>query len=234
MNSTICITLDIDWATERIFQYAMDILTQYDIPITIFATDNCKYLVDLRNNLIDIGIHPNVNKINDIEKVIKELKGIFPATVSLRNHALVHSSRFFNIFDKYKIINISNYLMPFHKNIQPFKLYKDIVEFPIYFMDDLYLSEYKCKDIFNISSLKLGSSGMKVFCFHPIHVYLNTESVARYNSIKKDMNNSGKIDSIINNGIGIRNIFIDLLEYIKKHKLDIKNMQGMRKKYFGE
>ena len=58
--------------------------------------------------------------------------------------------------------------------------------------------------------------GLKVFDFHPIHLYLNTENLVEIWKVKSDLNNKALLDQNINhNNFGVRNFLNSLLENVK-------------------
>ena len=56
---------------------------------------------------------------------------------------------------------------------------------------------------------------MKVFDFHPIHVFLNTESLNRYERARPFFQNPKELIKHRYEGYGTRNRFIELLELAK-------------------
>ena len=50
--------------------------------------------------------------------------------------------------------------------------------------------------------------------FHPIHVFLNTENIIRYENTRQYHQDFSELKKYINDGYGVRNI---LLEIIKKN-----------------
>ena len=91
MNS-ICLTFDIDWAPDEVIENTLELLTEYNLNATIFATHKTDILNNLPEN-IEIGIHPNFSNIIKAEDEIKKLKDIYPQAVSLRSHSKTNSSR---------------------------------------------------------------------------------------------------------------------------------------------
>ena len=63
-----------------------------------------------------------------------------------------------------------------------------------------------------------------IFCFHPIHIYLNIPSLSYYERIKH-LVPSEKIASFRNDKEkGIGDLFIDFLEFLKKKKIKSKTL----------
>ena len=54
-------------------------------------------------------------------------------------------------------------------------------------------------------------NGLKVFAFHPIHVFLNTEDLKRYDASREVHSNSDQLIGHRFNGNGTRTVLTDLL-----------------------
>ena len=70
------------------------------------------------------------------------------------------------------------------------------------------------------NDIPLGSnkkeSNLLVYDFHPIHVFLNTESIERYEETRLLHHKPNELIKHRYNGYGIRNQLIDLIEIIDK------------------
>ena len=217
----IILSLDTDCGNEDVVKNTIDILLgNYINKFTIFATENF-YIFNTLPPTVEIGLHPYISSISEAEEKISSLKNTFPLSVSLRNHTLFNSARLFPIYNRQGIRATSNYLSFLSKNITPIRLPYDINEYPIYFMDDAYIILYNHPDKFSVGSLKLNSPGLKVLTFHPIHIFLNTNDLAQYSKSKNNFNNIRKLKRNINKNKGIKNLFIDTLQYIKKEQMSI-------------
>jgi hypothetical protein len=218
--SSLYLTFDTDWAPDFVLDYCFNLVGQKGIKATIFATGSSPVLTKLNDRLFEVGIHPRFSKSVDVRDEIIRLKKIFPRATSLRSHSLCHSSRFFPIFREMNISSTSNYLASFCKNLEPIIQPFGILEYPIYFMDDAYVLMYGEKDKYQLSSLSLDSAGVKVFAFHPIHVFLNTNSLERYEQQKKHPNFFGRLEELVNKDIGIRDLFVSLIEYVSSRSFE--------------
>lgn len=189
----IFITIDIDWAPDEIILYTINLLEKYNAKATFFITHKTYLLKKIiENPNFDIGIHPNFNFLLDgdyrygksISEVIMYFNRIVPDTLSVRSHALTQSSIILNkIADmgfKYEL----NTYIPFHSGsmLCPYRhCGKDLIRVPHFWEDDaelLYKSNIKLCSLLNYE-------GIKVFDFHPIHIFLNTEDMNRYEKAKK-------------------------------------------------
>jgi hypothetical protein len=215
----IVITLDTDWAPDYILENCFDLLVENGIKATVFATNQSRVLEGLDKNLFEIGLHPKFSDFLDVEEEISRSRSVFPNAVSLRSHSLCHSSRFLPIFSKMGIRITSNYLAFLVQHLKPILQPFGLVEYPIYFMDDAYILMHQGKDKYQLSSLNLDSPGIKVFAFHPIHIFLNTESMNRYEK-SKNHNSHRELRRFVNRGLGVRDLFRGLIEHMSVHSIE--------------
>ncbi|MFC1936381.1 hypothetical protein ACFLYP_01805 [Chloroflexota bacterium] len=216
-TNNIIITVDTDWAANDVLEDVLFLLVEYNIKATIFATNKSKALDALDPQQFEIGLHPNFGDQLNVEETILKLKADFPNATSLRSHTLLHSSRFFPVYKISGILYTSNYLSLGSKHLSPITQPFGIIEVPIFFIDDAYLIMNEEEDKFDLSSIDLKSPGLKVFAFHPIHIFLNTESSARYQESKEYHNDITMLKKIINPGKGTRSLFISLMQYIAEN-----------------
>jgi len=214
----ITITIDIDWAPEECVVDALKLIQEYRISPTIFATDNIK--TDLIAGY-EHGIHPNftgpAQDADDISNTISKCLNDFPDAAGLRAHALVFSTRHhFVVRDKFPEIEyLSNHYIAGQPNLGPYPVESQLPELPIFFMDNLWLEMNGSFDIKRI--LELASRpGLKVFDFHPYHLYINSLNPDHYTEARPDYHNADKLISHRREGTGARSVLIALLEEIKK------------------
>ncbi len=181
----IVLTFDIDWACDDVLVDSIDLVEAAGAPATWFVTHDTPLLKRLRANKdFELGIHPNFNplfdgKLTTAEKIIDELLAIVPEAVSVRSHSMVQSSRLLDLFSKKGLRFECNHFIPEQSKImlKPWKLWNGMVKVPHFWEDDatcIYKAGSPVRDLTQLQ-------GLKVFDFHPIHVFLNTEDLARYN-----------------------------------------------------
>ena len=105
-----------------------------------------------------------------------------------------------------------NLLIPRNSGIE-LKLFKswskNLIRVPYFWEDDTHILY---KDI-NSVDYYLNTPGLKVFDFHPIHIYLNTEDLNRYEKIKSDVKNKSLLDKHINDtSFGSLDFFKEILK----------------------
>ena len=97
------------------------------------------------------------------------------------------------------------------------------MQFPIFFMDDFVLKNHKfiserIDDLLIPETLADGSPGLKVFDFHPIHIFLNTRSQEHYSDCKKYYHEPRELEKRRHKGRGIGTLFEELLSLISSKK----------------
>ncbi len=225
---SIYLTFDIDWASDFVIADTLELLSRFNLSATFFITHDTPLLKEIRANpRYELGIHPNFNDLifrdgnQDIKTVrekMDELKQIVPEALSVRSHSTTNSSKLLEIFQEYDIQFDCNYIIPYHvtDKIAPWRLWNDMTRIPYYYSDDLSLA-YNLVDesMPQISERE----GLKVFDFHPVHIYLNTDSIATYEKTR-DIHRNEKL--FLQNRVakrGTRDKFLELIKIVASREL---------------
>ena len=182
------LTFDVDWAHDDVIGDVIDLVESVDVSATWFITHRSKALDRLRANPnFEIGIHPNFNPLllgdttsgTSAAEVLERIKSIVPEATSVRSHSLAQGSLLQQKFLSIGLTHDCNLLIPEQSQfgaIRPFKLWDGMTRAPHFFCD-------YCRCLYS-DSRSMGAlteyGGLKVFGFHPIHVFLNTEKLERY------------------------------------------------------
>lgn len=211
----IILTMDIDWAHDDVIEYALAILDHYKIDATIFMTH--KVDVDLRNH--EIALHPNFTTLN-LESHIRTIYNIYPQAVGIRSHSLFYTERFRDLYPLFEIKYDSNVMMYCQEGIKPYYIMPNVIEMPLFWMDNFYL-EMEKNPSFQPKHLALTSPGLKIFNFHPIHIFLNTIDLGVYENAKNVYKNPAELWKFRNNDInkGVEVFLIRLLSLINENNL---------------
>jgi len=235
-KKSIFLTFDIDWAHDDVIKDTIEILNAENIKATFFITHDCEVLNELRSNKnFELGIHPNFNPLLNAEsdlgsftQVIDYLMQLMPDAKSVRSHSLVQSSRILDYFASCGLRIDANLYIPVNSDIicRPFSIWNNILRVPHFWEDDLHLlgnntENYDLSIFFNYE-------GLKVFDFHPIHVYLNTESIDRYENAKPHYHNAGELLKFRNHGAdGTRQFLLDLIRESKSRGFTFKLLEEL-------
>lgn len=230
----IYITSDVDWAPDEVISSLLSLLNNYQVKCTFFATHKSKVLDTQDKAAVEIGLHPNFNaifqhKAINPEAIIKNLHRIYPEALGVRSHSTMQSTTLCSLFKKQGLIYDSNYMLPYNFKVRAFKLWNGMVRIPYNWEDDIHLaSQHDIRE----GKIDFKQGSHHVLNIHPIHVYLNTYDLNDYEKAKKYLGEVSKLRKHINvRYYGIRNLFIDLLEDIKRHKRKTSLLKNVALKY---
>ena len=205
----VAITSDIDWASDEVISYMLEILGEYDIRATLFCTHDISSVNGIEKH--ELAIHPNFFGGKTEVEVLKELKAIFPEAKGIRAHCLYHHSRLFPIYREFGIEYDSNYFT-LNQTVYPFYAPHDILRIPIFFSDNWYISTHRD---FTLASTDMQSQSLRVFDFHPSHIFLNRYEMSNVETTKKYRQEPSTLLTYRNiEKRGICDMFRELLEYI--------------------
>jgi len=199
------ITIDIDWASDEVISYTLEKIKNKKIAATWFVTHETAILQDIRETPNqELGIHPNFNKLLDgdysngknIDDVIDRIMNFVPEATSVRSHSMTQSSVIIDSFYKFNLTHDCNHFVPYHSHIElsPWRHWNGIIKVPYFWEDDIELLE---SGIFDIEKIK-NYQGIKVFDFHPIHIFLDQNDMANYNKARPYFNDLSKLKKFKN------------------------------------
>lgn len=218
------LTFDTDWAPDYVIDYVSKKLEKLKIKATWYITHDSPAIRRLQNNaLFEIGLHPNFH-INSsqgkgVDEILKNLKKIAPDAKSIRTHGLLQSSEILLKFNKYGIENDVSILLSGEPFLKPhYSKYLKIIRIPYYWEDDIHMIE---GDEWEDVKKYFFISGLKIFDFHPIHIFLNSNGMEKYNELK--LNGYPKIDKKLllkyrNKFAGTNMFFENLIKNLNKRK----------------
>lgn len=218
----IVFTSDIDWAPDEVVADTIELFEEYGVKCTFFTTHYSDILLRSNKDLFEIGLHPNFNPIIEglstkkIDAIIDELLDIHPEAKGVRSHSMLQSTHILQKFADKKFIYDANHFLPYHKNLKPFMLWNGMVRIPYNWEDDVH---WAYGHTFEDSKMDLADEGLVIFNFHPIHIFLNTESKYRYDEAKKYYKEPKRLIEYRNTKIkGTRDLLISHLEHCKANK----------------
>lgn len=222
VSENVYLTFDIDWASDEVLNYTLDILEENNSCATFFVTHETILLNRIRGNSnFELGIHPNFNfllngsheKGSDYKEVIQKLMDIVPEAKSVRSHSMTQSSYILEAFKEFGLSHDCNHFISVISEIElkPWMLWNGLIRCPYFWEDDVHYTE---KDDYSIEQL-LQRNGLKIFDFHPIHVYLNTEDAKRYEISRAYHRNFNQLNKFRFKGYGTENILLEIIEYSK-------------------
>ena len=193
----IGITLDVDWAPDFAIERIADRLIENGVKATWFVTHASPAIDQLASKrLFELGIHPNFMKgttqgnPEEYGTIMHYLKQIVPNAKSVRTHGLFQSSNLLRmmVLDWGIKYDSSIYLKDV-VGIRAFDVHysnKSLRRIPFFWTEDGEME--KEKPLFRLGDGLWEQPGIKVFAFHPIHIFLNSVSMERYNLLKQRCN----------------------------------------------
>lgn len=227
----ICITFDIDWAPDEVIEYVINLLEQYQVKATFFATHKSDFLKSLDSTKYEIGIHPNFNEGGDYNSIIADLRAIYPKVIGVRSHSLFESSHILRLFLDNGLKYDVNSFIPLREGLYPFMRLNKLVRIPYYWEDDTHFSS---QATFELSELQIHKKGLKICNFHPIHIFMNTNSTKHYNSFKAFYHEPDILKKHRNSGGGIQILFVELLQYLAENRLPTYTCEGIYREYLAK
>ncbi|MCB9537182.1 MAG: hypothetical protein H6704_13095 [Myxococcales bacterium] len=177
------ISLDVDWAPAFVVEDILRRLRSHGLAATVFATHPLESLVPSAR--LEVGLHPNFapksSHGDSPEAVMSRLRSWFPTATGVRTHMLIQSSPLLARFRGFGVEYDSSLLLNDVPYVQPFDTPFGLVRVPYVWADASHLAGGRpCE----LAAIDLASPGLKVLNFHPILVYLDAESPARYAEAK--------------------------------------------------
>jgi len=231
----IALSFDIDWAPDFIIDFTAKILIDHNIKASWFITHKSEAIERLSDfpELFDLGVHPNFlensTQGSNFSEIMDFIMKIVPDALTVRTHGMYYSAEISRIFaEEYGLKYDSSIYLKEMSYIQPQLIYyKDssLLRMP-YFWEE---SGEMMNPIpsFNIEN-RFNDAGLKIFDFHPIHVFLNSRSMENYNCLKKAYNISTcqmkDVQNFINKRIGSKSLLMDL---INKRGGEIENIENI-------
>lgn len=216
------ISFDIDWAHDEVIFDVFSLVSKYQLDTTWMVTHKTDLLDDLfKSRKCELGIHPNFNYLlegdfrlgNSAQEIVDGVMSIVPKAKVVRSHSVCQSSRISEIFSLAGILVETNDYIPASQVslIQPWTLPNGITKAPYFFSDELACLTSTPDNLSLVSR-----QGLRIFDFHPIHVFLNTESLDRYERTRPLHQNPRELIKHRYEGYGTRSRLIELLELCRQ------------------
>jgi len=187
-DKRIFLTFDLDWAHDHVIKYTIDLVERAGVAATWFVTHDTPILRRLRANpLFELGIHPNFLPLlmngdrvkgDTAAEVLDRLMDIVPEATAVRSHSLVQSGPLLQLFRERGLTHDANSFIHEKSGIvvRPWIDWFGMIRAPFIWEDDFWCDTGASSTI----TAMLDREGMVGFNFHPIHVFLNSENLTRY------------------------------------------------------
>ncbi|OLS03670.1 polysaccharide deacetylase WbmS family protein [Tissierella creatinophila] len=226
----ICLTFDVDWASEDALKYSYNIIEKYGFKTTFFLTHESKFILELiEKGDIDGGIHPNflINSShgNSYDEVIDYCTTLLPQAEAYRCH------RYFDVNDITETFAEKGYkydsnVCTFLQIVEPFVHRSGLVRFPIFFEDGAYLFHRQNLNFKEVGKQLFNNPGLMILNIHPMHMALNSPDFYYMRKVKDSLTreewnnlNYKLLEKIRYKGYGIRDFIIEIFEFIKEENI---------------
>jgi hypothetical protein len=223
------VTLDVDWAPDAAIDFAADVLIRTGAKATWFVTHASPAIDRLRArpDLFELGIHPNFlarsSHGSTPEAVLDFCMDLVPEATSMRTHALVQSTPLIDtVLERTSIRCDVSMLLSHARLTEPFEFQwggTTLLRIPYHWEDDVEM--LRDMPAFSFDAASQGE-GLRVFAFHPIHVFLNSVDIQPYEALKAAVKplSAASVDAMaefVHSGAGSRTVFAALAEYAGTH-----------------
>ncbi|MCA9535282.1 MAG: hypothetical protein KC593_16430 [Myxococcales bacterium] len=216
-----CITFDVDWAHPEVLADTVRLVESRGLACTFFCTHAG---IELPGH--ERALHPNYRLGGDTMRaydgppdderifrhVVARTKSFCPEAVGARSHCLFYDSSLMAVYAEQGVEYDSTYALPLSAGLAPVWKERGVLEMPIYYMDHIDLMGAQTG--FELAGLQLDRPGLKVFDFHPIHVFLNTHTEAHYAESRAVQRDPDALLKKRHPGPGVRTLFEQLLDYV--------------------
>jgi polysaccharide deactylase WbmS-like protein len=212
----IAITVDVDWAPDSVVEDTVELIEDAGVRMTLFATHANALVTNTKAH--EIGVHPNFLPLpfKGCKKELDRLLALYPQSKGVRCHSYHQNSRILDLFVERGLIYDSNVVMFQCDRIELFRHWNGLIRVPVFWEDDV-----NCiagESWVPTMPAVLDTDAVYVFNFHPVHVFLNTETLRRYESARPYYHNPAKLREFVNpepSGTGTRVFLRRLLALIQ-------------------
>jgi hypothetical protein len=204
---SVALTFDLDWAPDWCVRECYELCLSAGVKATFFVTNPLPVLAEIAAcPLFELGLHPNflpggtqrldLSRPLTYTAVMEYLTSFLPAASSLRTHSLYSSSPLYaEIEERWPSLTTDvSFFTFFQPLFRPLYIWhsavaRPLVRIPYQFEDDLACLtpnfDYGAFLAHMCAMRNLGGGGgILIFDFHPIHVALNSRTMANYNALK--------------------------------------------------
>lgn len=193
MSAQAVITLDIDWAPDYAIDFVASLLIEAQVRATWFVTHDSPSVRRLRQHphLFELGIHPNflpgTTHGKTESEILSHCMEFAPQARVVRTHGLVQTSNLLEkIIDETPISVDVSLFLPHAAALEPVVYHwengKRLVRLPYMWEDDFEM--VRPDGIWDLGRRIDRGTGLMIMDFHPIHVFLNSLTLATYRSLR--------------------------------------------------
>lgn len=209
----IAITFDTDNCPELAIEFLQKRLDNHGIPATFFCTQRYETLHPPH----EAALHPFLKEFVQLDQTLAPLHALMaaiPEAVGNRCHQLTANGMLYRHLGEKGFLYDSSWPLYLHKNLSPFHLHSGLYELPIFWVEQIFYEEGLSRTFLE----RLHTPGLKIFLFHPVHVYHNSTG-STYRDLMKIPYPDRYRPELVNQGEGILTFFDFLLETVSRENL---------------
>jgi len=214
----LALTFDTDWAPPFMLKEVLSLLD--GVPATCLVTDEAARDVLCSASNIELGVHPNFlpdsshggNRLAVLETVM----ALVPGAQVVRSHNLFQDSTVLDMYVEYGLQYDLTLLEYGNPSPKAFRYWNGLVRLPCNFEDDIACMRGDGL----IVQPWMSTCSLLVCTFHPVHIYLNTDTMGRYAALRNwdiKMVTPKEVASFVNHDKpGVRTLLMSLLTQISQ------------------
>ncbi len=189
--SRFAITLDVDWAPDFMIDAAAEALLVREVKATWFVTHASPAVQRLRErpDLFELGMHPNFLAGSSHgatpAEVVAHCAALVPEARAVRTHCLLQSTPLHDELLRGSAVEVDvSLLLPHARDVAPVVQWSPagrLLRIPYVWQDNMEM--YSPEPQWEMAPL-LDAPGLRVFDFHPVHVWLNSRDIEPYERLK--------------------------------------------------
>ena len=223
----VVVTLDIDWAPDCAIDWVAGQLAAREVRATWFVTHVSPAVERLRErpDLFELGIHPNFLPGSShgatTDAVLDHCMALVPEATSLRSHALVQSTPILaRIMERTPVTTDLSLFLAYAPGLRPVDFRvgeRSLLRLPYFWEDDDEMQQPSPD--WRLGPLLAVGAGLKVFDFHPVHVYMNGAGMAAYRRLAAGVGRlqdatEAEVCGLVRGGEGTRSLFLELVDHL--------------------
>lgn len=230
----VSLSFDVDWASDEVLEDTIALLDGAGVKATFFATHKTAVLERLDRRRYEIGVHPNFNPLLEgkgkpgttFRDVLRESMDMYDDIVGMRSHGVVSSGTILYHARELGFTYESNMYVP--SGLPAFRDYDSLIRIAMFWSD---YRELLVRTPYRADDLVLPVTCPAVLAFHPVHVFINSETPNRYVETK-DLSPTEKIKQRHQGEPkGIRDFLVEFLARIQREKLETVTMREIAERH---
>jgi SAM-dependent methyltransferase len=216
-----CLTSDVEWASDYVVRQFLEIIADYGIRPTLFATHPSRVLEEAHaRGAIELGIHPNFlpgsSHGSDHLSVIECMCRMFPHASTFRSHCFYDNTQVTREFVRRGFKYDSNLCLFLQPQLVPLRHQSGLVRFPVFWEDDVHWSNTGGDWNFDRYISDFTTPGLKILNVHPFVLTANIPNDAYYQTVKKHIStlDADLSETVRHRGEGVQTFLLKLLEFL--------------------